>query len=303
MTKRRKMARMLLGFTFLLLFSVCVSAAETTVDFDRKGSLCITLRDNEDDTQIVQGADLTLYQVGTAAKEKGTLTFEPAAQFAGAGFSFANLRRSGLASDLWTYAQNQNIAGTEQTTGEDGTVYFEDLELGLYLVVQTGIASGYYAIDPFLVSIPMTEQNEWNYDIEADPKVQPAPQKLENLSVRKVWEDKNSKNRPTSIEIQLLKDKDQVVETVQLNQSNAWSYTWKNLASEYSWTVRENNVPKGYSVSYRKSGDEVIVTNTATLIQTGQLNWPIVVMAAGGVLLIAAGCWLCLAKRKHQNET
>ena len=40
------------------------------------------------------------------------------------------------------------------------------------------------------------------------------------------------------------------------------------------------------------------VTNTSTLIQTGQLIWPIPVLAAGGMLFIAVGITLLQKKRK-----
>lgn len=304
MKKQKNFLMLLISFAVLLIFSVFVSAAETTVDFDRTGSLSITLRDDEHEDQIVKDSVFTLYQVGSIVKEKVTLTFELTEWFAGADVSLADLSAPGLAAELWTYAQQRGMIGLEEKAGEDGTVRFEGLELGLYLVLQKGVVSGYYSTDPFLVSVPMSESTGWTYDIEANPKVQRAPDELVSLSVRKVWEDKNSRNRPASVEIQLLKDANNVAETIRLNEDNNWSHSWKNLASEYEWTIREKNVPKGYTVSYRISGDEVIVTNTATLIQTGQLNWPIAVLAAGGLLLLAAGYWLYRTpKRDRKNET
>ncbi|MCQ2405532.1 MAG: hypothetical protein MJ083_06070 [Clostridia bacterium] len=44
-------------------------------------------------------------------------------------------------------------------------------------------------------------------------------------------------------------------------------------------------------------GDTFIITNTDSLIYTGQLKWPIPVLAAVGVLLVAAGV-LVLSKEK-----
>ena len=58
------------------------------------------------------------------------------------------------------------------TTGADGIAYVGDLEVGLYLVVETGkpdqVTGG---ADPFLVSIPMTiTNNKWLYDVHVFPK-------------------------------------------------------------------------------------------------------------------------------------
>lgn len=69
--------------------------------------------------------------------------------------------------------------GSEQKTTKDGKTTFNDLELGLYLVVETtkpkSVTS---AVTPFLVSVPMTkvgkdgktDPTEWLYDIHVYPK-------------------------------------------------------------------------------------------------------------------------------------
>lgn len=45
----------------------------------------------------------------------------------------------------------------------------------------------------------------------------------------------------------------------------------------------------------------VTITNTATLLQTGQLNWPIPVLCGLGVLLVAFGIIMILKKRKDKR--
>ena len=69
--------------------------------------------------------------------------------------------------------------GSEKKTTKDGTTTFNDLELGLYLVVETtkpkSVTS---AVTPFLVSVPMTkvgkdgktDPTEWLYNIHVYPK-------------------------------------------------------------------------------------------------------------------------------------
>ncbi len=66
-----------------------------------------------------------------------------------------------------------------EKTSKDGTVTFKDLELGLYLVVESEKpVTVTEAVEPFLVSVPMTRigedgktiPNEWLYDIHVYPK-------------------------------------------------------------------------------------------------------------------------------------
>ena len=62
----------------------------------------------------------------------------------------------------------------------------------------------------------------------------------------------------------------------------------------------ETDIPKGYVPSYKVKDDVVTITNTKTLIQTGQLNWPIWVLGGAGILLVVLGV-VILTKRK-QND-
>ena len=57
-------------------------------------------------------------------------------------------------------------------------------------------------------------------------------------------------------------------------------------------------VPEGYTVSYSFDGTTFTVHNTETLIQTGQLNWPVPVMGAAGLALVLAG-FMMLRKKKE----
>ena len=89
-------------------------------------------------------------------------------------------------------------------------------------------------------------------------------------------------------------------ETVRLSDKNDWSYTWEDLDADGNWQVVETNIPKGYVPSYKVKGDVVTITNTKTLIQTGQLNWPIWVLGGAGILLVVLGV-VILTKRKQNN--
>lgn len=123
-----------------------------------------------------------------------------------------------------------------------------------------------------------------------------------DLTVKKVWSDENDKLdiRPDSVTVTLYNG-DTAVDKVTLGAWNNWSYTWTDLDGNGDWSVLETGIPKGYTPSYRTNGDVVTITNTATLIQTGQLNWPIPVLGGLGVLMIFFGILIMRKKRKTEN--
>jgi hypothetical protein len=92
------------------------------------------------------------------------------------------------------------------------------------------------------------------------------------------------------------------VETITLSPDNNWSHTWTGLDVEGNWQVMETNVPNGYTPTYKVVGDTVIITNTETLIQTGQLNWPVAVMGGAGVLLLLCGTAMIMRKKREADE-
>lgn len=84
------------------------------------------------------------------------------------------------AKDL-TESTKQAQVGTETFTKKDGSAQFTNLELGLYLVVETTPPQAVVkAVTPFLISIPMTrvktengdanQLKEWLYDVVVYPK-------------------------------------------------------------------------------------------------------------------------------------
>ena len=70
--------------------------------------------------------------------------------------------------------ESYSTAVATATTGEDGIAEFPNLQLGLYVVVETGTPDKVTSpVKPFLVSVPMTKAsslNEWLYNIHVYPK-------------------------------------------------------------------------------------------------------------------------------------
>ncbi len=135
------------------------------------------------------------------------------------------------------------------------------------------------------------------------PDVPPDDRESIELTVVKEWsgDEDNLSDRPESVGITLYDGPD-AVETVILSAANNWTYTWSDLSANGEWSVLEVEIPEGYTPSYEKDGSIVTVTNTATLIQTGQLNWPIPVLSVLGLILILIGVIFLLKKKKKDEQ-
>lgn len=121
-----------------------------------------------------------------------------------------------------------------------------------------------------------------------------------NITVYKVWSSDDGKDRPDSVTVTLYNG-DTAYDTVRLGAWNNWSYSWKDLNAYGNWQVIESNIPKGYVPSYSVSGNVVTITNTRSLIQTGQLNWPIWVLGGAGLVLVSLGGAILVKKKRENN--
>lgn len=121
-----------------------------------------------------------------------------------------------------------------------------------------------------------------------------------DITVHKVWSNDNGKACPSSVTVTLYNG-DIAYDRVRLSAHNNWTYTWKDPNAYGNWQVIETNIPKGYVPSYSVSGNIVTVTNTRSLIQTGQLNWPIWVLGGAGLALVALGGAMLVKKKKQNN--
>ena len=126
-------------------------------------------------------------------------------------------------------------------------------------------------------------------------------------TVQKRWSDTGYENkRPASVTAELLKN-GEVYDTVRLDADGGWQYTWEELprydaeGKKISWTLREVSV-KGYTSSVTQTGDIFVLINTydkTKLPQTGQLWWPVPLLAAAGLGLICVGLSM---RKREENE-
>lgn len=281
---RKRINYLLVVITLFFGFMITVGAKENhTVDFSRKGSIEVTLHEMSEDT-YVEGAEITIYKIADAYLDGVNLAFKYTDEFSSCSVSLDDLTIDDLSKKITLCVKPESV-GTSLITNDFGTVIFNDLDLGLYLVSQTNKVEGYSNIDSFLVQIPKVIDNSWTYDIIANPKTD--IYKEIDLVVNKVW-NTDSNKLPEKVEIELLLD-GEVIDTVILNSSNKWTHTFKNLEKSDKYSVREINIPKGYKVSYTNNEYIFTVTNTDTLANTGQLFYSIIILAVFGLIFILLG--------------
>lgn len=289
-------------YLFILIITLSVGnnivLADTgnhIVNLNKKASVTITLKDLNENI-AVSGAKLSVYQIATVNKENNNLKFNYLDNFKNCNGDLTNLTDSSLTSTIDKCINNKDLPLQTKLTNESGIVKFDNLQLGLYLVKQTNKVSGFSNIDPFLVVLPKEENNNWIYDIKAYPKTDII--RLIDIIVEKKWDNINNENTPEYITVQLLKG-EEVIDTITLNNKNNWTYTWYQIEQSDIYSVKEIDVPKGYTDTYRQVDNKFIITNTKTLVQTGQNILLIEILTIIGLSLIVLG--ILLDKRNNHE--
>ncbi len=261
MTKQKLTISKILAFIIAvaIMLSASITAFATadspSLDFGQLGSITLTLYSDENKTALKDG-ELTLYKVADLNyDDDGNMVYTYTSDFSSSTVSLDDIEDSSLPVYLETIAEN--LDGSAETVSSYGRVKFEDLSLGLYLIVQTENSTGYYPVDPFMVTIPIEQDGEWVYDVDASPKVE--------INVEETTDE-------------------EVTEITTATSSGLTSNTPSGSTGS-----------KGYSSS----------TGTGTgskLPKTGQLVWPIPVLAVCGLLLFALGWYLVISGKKKDHE-
>lgn len=191
-------------------------------------------------------------------------------------------------------------------TDSDGTVMFENLQTGLYLVAGADIKtkSEKFRFEPFFIFLPTPDNDGgYDYDLVANPKAGEVTP-IYSYTLMKLWKDTSSTaSRPADVTVEIFKD-DSLWDTVQLNKSNNRSYKWETEDTEARWSVLEKDVPQGYTVKITEKGNNFTVINTKegtppSIPQTGDttpLRRYVLLLAISGMVLIITGIFL---KRKR----
>lgn len=244
---------MLLALCLLCGVSIAACAHEVP-DEDQKGTITVEMEYNG---SIVTGGALAAYRVGQVVEDDGNYSFEKTDAMKDFTGSYENIDSADLAKAVAAYAAQKKITADATAKNENGKAVFSNMELGLYLIVQTTKSEGYEAINAFLVSIPMNEEEHYVYEVTAEGKFQltQAPEPTTPDQTEPTTPDQTEPTPP-----------DQPKPT-------------------------PPDQPKPTAPNQPKD---------STLPQTGQLNWPVPLLAVLGLCLFAVG-WALRFGRKRDG--
>lgn len=155
---------------FLLCALLCVfsgvALAHDVPDENQSGTIIVEMKY---DGNAVSGGQLMAYRVARIAENDGNFGFEALEPYDVGEINQENISTPELAA---AFAEQISGEGIEPTVSEAGLVRFENLELGLYLIIQTEAADGFEPLNPFLVSVPTFEDGHYVYEVNAEGKFQ-----------------------------------------------------------------------------------------------------------------------------------
>ena len=210
--------------TGLLLGSSVAVCAQDVPDLNKTGSITVEMRY---DQKAVTGGELALYKVGNAKEENGDYGFLKTDDFSGFPGDITATDSEELPDQLKKYISQNKIKEQVLQKNSDGEITFDNLNTGLYLIIQTQASDGYEAMNPFLVNVPLLEDGKYVYQINAKGKFE----------------------------------------------------------------LKKSEMPEGRSEKQKVFDKH--------LPQTGQMKWPIPILAVGGVILFLLG-WLLKAGGKKE---
>lgn len=300
------------NLVLLVVLCICVHCFSpfACAVLSKNGTISLHVADSNTGVPL-ENATFRLYFFAAAYESGNSIGYDYVVPYDDCKMDMGNLQDSYLPIHLTHYANTHNLPYSEKSSDENGYILFDDLVPGVYLIVPAHSIENYFTPTPFVVNIPLYdyENKDWVYDINATPKMRiyggGDTDTFTYISVKKVWDTQG--DYPESVTVSLLRDFQQV-DTVELSRENNWSFHWENLSARHNWNIVEN-VPDGYTVSYESSSNTVTVINKSTtpesdtnrepdseddeLIYTGQLNWPVPVLAVTGLLLFSLG-WAML---------
>ncbi|WP_131799023.1 Cna B-type domain-containing protein, partial [Bacillus mycoides] len=168
------------------------------------------------------------------------------------------------------YKESGEQIGGTYTTDAQGRVEVPNLDPGNYYVQEIS-APNYLDFDP-QVKVPFTVKANAETGVE-----QKVPNKVKTTSVSgtKNWNDNNATDRPSTIQVDLLKNGD-VIQTQDVTAANGWNYTFANIpaydndGNAYTYTVKEHPV-----TGYKSEVNGYNITNTkdAKTSVSGTKTW------------------------------
>ncbi|MBR5514663.1 MAG: hypothetical protein IKU52_00505 [Clostridia bacterium] len=216
------------GILLCLLISICQISlcANTLPDLTREAEITVYFRYGN---KSIGGGEIQLYQVAKAEIENEILSYQLCSDFENSKLDLTK-KTEELINDIGAYITQNSCKYINKEIDKEGITVFDKLEPGFYFLVQTKTERGYNPAAPFIIELPIKDENG-------------------------VYSYKGTVNAKVSID------------------------------SKETETTPETK-PQGEN----------------KLPQTGQLKWPVPILCASGLTMIAIGAILCIGNKKQGNE-
>ena len=240
-----------------------------------------------------------------------------------AGAAFQLYRMEGTFEDArQAYAailESGQAPMAQAKTDDAGSTAFSNLEDGTYLLTGTPhrVGNKILHVEATLYTLPCADETGApTGHITVEPKFSQEEDESLEYRVLVIWEGEQP--HPDAAVLRLYRN-GVLDRTVTLDKAANWQYTWQETDPTAVWTVVEA-VPAGYTCAYHREGNTFVVINTPEkedptdptetapeettqpsqpkLPQTGQLWWPVPILALSGFVLLVLG-WL---RRKESRD-
>ena len=276
-------------FTLITLVAFLgIVKADNIVDLSKKGSISITLKG---ETPVI-GAEIELLKIGKVSIVNNNLSFEYVDELKDCNYKLSDENIKNIELCI----KNKNLKSEVKQTNDKGEAIFSNLDLGVYYIRQTNKVKNFAQINPSLIMIPKEINSSFEYNIDASPKIEIVD--LTDITIKKVWNTDKKNKILDHVTIELYKNKEKI-KTIILNEENNWEVTIEDMPKSDSYTVKEINLPKDYTVSYSSNEYTFTVTNTPSLVDTGQMTYLYKISAYTGLVLIIIGI---IFKKRETNE-
>lgn len=138
----------------------------------RQGAITVEMKY---DGAAVTGGTFASYQVGQMQEQDGSCFFVKTPAMETFSGSYSEIGSAALAERVALFVKEHSIPACATADNTEGRAVFNNLEPGLYLIVQTEASDGYELLNPFLVSLPVYEDDRYVYEVTAEGKCEPRP--------------------------------------------------------------------------------------------------------------------------------
>ncbi len=243
------------------------------VDIDKLCSLQLIL---QEEGQVFPDRTVSIYRFADLV-EPGKFALSP--NYAGYPVSVQDISTDdewkALAETIEGYVvADKKAPDYTGTTDQKGSVFFDNLKSGMYLIREPRIPeNAIYCFDTYVLCLPAVDKSGAAlYDVTTypkpgdiskiphDPGEDLNPDNIKAFRVVKQWKDSTGVNRPKEITVEIYCD-DTLKDTVTLSAKDNWMYTWK-ASMLHRWLVVERSVSDFYLVSVDREDYAFYITNT-----------------------------------------